>query len=121
MKLLEVVFSKKGFNFTRLWRDEKFALYRLDNTDTKDFFYEFIRIRRAVEAEFHGIILPEQENYPTDKSWGGHGWTYRKLDNKAFLHIVNKFPYLLLSDLSSAMQEEELKSNTFHEKPSILV
>jgi len=85
MKKLEKSFTKKGFRYSQMWRNDKFAIYLQENnvpTDADDyyFYYELIRIKkRRKPVVMFGVELPPSEIYPVDKDWGSIGWTFSSL------------------------------------------
>ena len=82
MKKLEKSFTKKGFRYSQMWRNDKFAIYLRENdvpSDADDyyFYYELIRIKkRKNSVVVFGVEFPPSELYPADKDWGGIGWTF---------------------------------------------
>ena len=85
MKKLEKSFTKKGFRYSQMWRNDKFAIYLQENnisSDANDYYfcYEFIKIRIQKEDTIRKIfgktvLYPAGEYYPNDIEWGLHGWT----------------------------------------------
>ena len=85
MKKLEKSFTKKGYRYSQMWRNEKFAIYLRENdvpSDAADYYYyyELIRIKkRKKTVVLCGMVLPPSEVYPADKDWGTIGWTFFSL------------------------------------------
>ena len=85
MKKLEKSFTKKGFRYSQMWRNDKFAIYLRENdvpSDAADYYYyyELIRIKKRRKAVvMFDRELPASEVYPADKDWGGIGWTFFSL------------------------------------------
>lgn len=98
MEKLQTEFEKRGFKFLQLWRNNKFALYEVTNAETKDMFYEFIKIKIANESNFRGKHFDKREIYPSDNEWGLNGFTYRHLDAETKEHILNKFHHIVFTD-----------------------
>ena len=78
MKQLAERIEFKGFVFIQETRNENLAIYqqwlRKDLID-----YEVIRIRKNKTREQFGKIFPSSESYPTEKSWGNEGKTFKNL------------------------------------------
>ena len=85
MKKLEKSFTKKGFRYSQMWRNDKFAIYLQENdvpSDAADyyFYYELIKIKKRIKTVvLFGVEIPPSEVYPADKDWGGLGWTFSRL------------------------------------------
>ena len=82
MKKLEKSFTKKGFRYSQMWRNDKFAIYLQENNVSSDadnfyFFYELIKIKKRIKTVvLFGVEIPPSEVYPADKDWGAVGWTF---------------------------------------------
>ncbi len=102
-KLAEI-FKTKGFRYTKIDRNNNFAIYLQENDvpiDSKEYFfyYEVIKIkkRKAHSSVFGGkeVYYPAKEVYPNSKDWGLTGWTFKNFSEaKAhFLTLTKKVPH----------------------------
>ncbi|MCK9210451.1 MAG: hypothetical protein M0P61_06415 [Ignavibacteriaceae bacterium] len=78
MKQLEKRIEFKGFVFIQETRNENTAIYQ---QWLKKYLiaYEVIRIRKNKTREQFGKIFLPSESYPTEKSWGNEGKTFKNL------------------------------------------
>lgn len=94
MKILEDSFSKKGFNFSLLKREDDVAIYKktLEDSEIDAHTYEVIAIKRHNGYEIAGVKMPPAEMYPSDGQWGdwGHTCTSREDADKRFIQLKDK-------------------------------
>ena len=95
-KTLEKQFIKKlnaaHFLFKQIWRDDDWAIYsqqtynlKKTKIEGKQKWFELIKIKKQRNDSsriFFGreiFYKKNDESYPTENSWGYHGWTFPSL------------------------------------------
>jgi hypothetical protein len=84
MEILEKEFTYKGFIYSEVIRNGKFAIYKYTNPKwlNKKYYFDVIEIRIVPDYTFpNGIFAPEHEAYQKDAAWGDCAWTYTTLED----------------------------------------
>jgi len=86
---LKKQFSKKGFEYEQMWRDDGFAIYRQSKKPINKFWYEAIKIRTSKGFKFEDSVCEPREIYPSSEQWGMFGFTYSNMEdaNKRILKM----------------------------------
>ena len=75
MKILDKKIHYNGFDFTQMYRDGKFAIYKQTKKKWKSAVYEAIIIESHNGYELAGQKFPPSEMYPSSAQWGIKGFT----------------------------------------------
>jgi len=72
MKTIAPEFTRDGFNYKQIWRQNDVAVYEYGCPGR----YEVIVIKREPACiSPNGGTFPERERYPRSHQWGQYGWT----------------------------------------------
>lgn len=75
MKILDKEFNYNGFDFTQMYRDGKYAIYKQTKKGWKSAVYEVIIIESHNGYDLAGQHFPPSEMYPSTTQWGIKGFT----------------------------------------------
>lgn len=79
---------QKGFTFSQVTRNERFAVYHKTKGPDKTPSWEVIRIQKNKERSMGGAPIPAMESFPSPESWGTQGWTH--INEKGALDRFNQ-------------------------------
>ena len=91
MKQLEIDIKHSGFDYHQEFRNDTHAIYS-QSLDGVIIAYELIKIRKNEAGERFGVKFENKESYPTDKSWGSEGKTYKTYSAAEKALIDNALP-----------------------------
>ncbi len=82
MEKLPATYSKYGYEYTQVRRDDSIAVYSFRDEDSKrDLGFEVFRIKHQKETVMPGGgVIPEKEAVPSASLWGQYGYTVRTMD-----------------------------------------
>jgi hypothetical protein len=75
MKILDKEIEYQGFNFTQMYRDGKYAIYKQTKEGWTSAVYEVIIIESHNGYDLAGQHFPPSEVYPSSNQWGLKGFT----------------------------------------------
>ena len=80
MKILQKEFNYKGFTFTQMYREGKYAIYKQTQKGWKSAVYEVVIIESHNGYDLAGQHFPPSEIYPSSTQWGVKGFTELSYD-----------------------------------------
>lgn len=85
IRQLEKEFTRKGYTYTQLYRDEKVVVYKVHDKD--EVYYEIFKLNIVeVKDTIQYKTMREKgythyEKYPSDESFGSWAWCCRNLSS----------------------------------------
>lgn len=105
MKALQTKFTRRGFVFNQIQRNETVAIYSQTSIVTDQIVaYEVIKILRALASERFGRSFEPMELYPSDEQFGLNGWSYGDYGDlsKALVIARNKYNQISIKNEESS-------------------
>ena len=90
IKPIETEFNRYGFSFKMMKREGDKAIFRKSKLNIVS--YEVVILRRHNGYEINGMQIAPAEYYPSNESWGAHGWSYQ--DYESALDRFSKVTFL---------------------------
>jgi hypothetical protein len=116
MEKLKFPFVEFGFNHELLERKGKICLVKRslkDNSGT--WHYEVVRLLDLPPRTMpSGLSYPEREGYPPSSTWGQHGFTYGRFDQR---RALVKFAELVKKEEAYAAEAGLLAKNDLAQHP----
>jgi ribosomal protein S27AE len=84
MKPIEIQFTQKRWQHSRLFREGNIAIYERSKEGTLP-HYEVVRIKSHNGFQIPGTEERSEpaEYYPSDNAWGAHGFTFNSIEDAA--------------------------------------
>jgi hypothetical protein len=90
---LGTTFTRDGFAYKQIWRDEDVAVYEYDSRGGS---FEVVTILVEPERVKFGKLYPKHEVYPTTTQWGTSGWSFGPKDREIALSVAESLTNTLV-------------------------